>query len=434
MIENIRVICMAAVCFLPTFGLVASSADGVGESARVQAEKWLKERALVLGWNPRQRVIVSMGSYMDNLFARNGDYAVIRDEGYFTAYRTMLINMLKVVRQEVSLREMFAESERRSIDSSGEGIIEEIFKDIVRPWSERNKPRFVWRYCGVEDDSGKEIFVEFNRDKVRWSSDMKSTLEGPINGLQSVRYFESRDSEDNSCEFAVIGVQNVDKSGGFVNSFENGDAVEGCRGNLQFGKWLAEQDVNTLMGTHVYCDGEGIVWVLGVAPVVKGDLSAARERARLWSSFAFGGYVHAEYRLLRVCKEGIPCYYEGRREVLDARQTVVGQSYPEGLCQYHLVKGRLDGTGEDCSVVVCVLPSGTHKFRQQEFDCALEKQVRKNYVKGKLKSVETAEKVVRERLRTLSGTEQEKKRKALLDMLTEIENVKKSYLINVKVK
>ena len=386
------------------------------KAAQEQAEVWLKEHRMHVGWDTRKGQCATIGvSIFDcprGLSDREFHYR--RDRAYFSAYAKMAQEQLGLLRQH----KIGEENVRSGVLGGVDGIasLSNLFGDIMRPW-ESGVSRFVWRTKSLSDDDGNDCPPDGRTLVVK--SENSSRLDGAVQGLDRLRYFESWDRKGSIYEVAVAGIQIPSRSLQVMQDFVKGVSQESARGDMSIDEWLSAQDGATLVGVRSYCDKYGHAWVVGFAPVLGNDMQTARQRARFWAAFAFGSKVQVERRLVQ---GGDLASFYGERLSLDAAESVVGESYPEDMVQYRRLQGRCVIAGRaPLDVVACILRSGTGEFRKTAFKGKVEKQVRDDFVAGRKKSLLGLREAIKRRMSLLTGPEDNHRRQALTEALEKLD-------------
>ena len=410
-----------ATCFL-LFGCFAAIAGTGGvsmpreQAAQEQAEAWLKEHCIHAGWDTRKGQCATIGlSIFDcpnGLSDREFHYR--RDKAYFSAYAKMAQEQLGLLRQRMKSEDIVRSGVLGGV--AGVTSLSNLFGEVMRPW-ESEGSRFVWRTKSLSDDDGNDCPMDGRALVVK--SENSSRLDGAVQGLDRLRYFESWDRKGSIYEVAVAGVQIPSRSLQVMQDFLKGTSQESGRGDMSIDEWLSAQNGATLVGVRSYCDKDGHAWVVGFAPVLGDDMPKARQRARFWAAFAFGARVQAEKRLVQ--GDDLASYY-GERLSLDAADSVAGESYPEDMVQYRCLQGRCVIAGRaPLDVVACILRSGTGEFRKTAFKGKVEKRVHDDFIAGRKKSLLGLREAIMRRMDSLPGPENAHRRQALSEALEKLD-------------
>ncbi len=406
---------MSSGCFV----VVAAMAGDEGErrhDAQTQAEDWLEKQRLSVGWDWRKGRCATIGTSCFDCPGRLSDKEFFekRDKAFFSAYAKMVQEQLGLLRKIKKSEENIQSGGLGRITSST--TIARVFGDIMRPW-ESDGPRFVWRIKSLSDDNGNDCEID-NRTLVV-KSENRSALEGAVQGLESLQYFESWDRKGAIYEVAVVGIQTPARSLQNMQAFVKGGLPERQRGNMSFDEWLASRDAMSLVGARSIRDKDGQVWVVGAAPVFSHDISEAKRRARFWAAFALGTNIKSE-RLIVQCTDFTSFY--GDRLSLDASESVCGESYPEGMIQYRRLPGRCVADGrKPADVVACILRSGTRDFQAVKFQKNVQRQVVDDFVAGRKKSLHGLREAIMRRMDELTGPENAHRRKGLAEALEKLD-------------
>ena len=385
------------------------------ESVQRQAEIWLNGHGVHVGWDQQrgQCATIGVSSFDCPKELSDKEFYALREKTFFLAYVKMIEEQLGALRQH----KIGEENVRSGMLDGTEAAtpLSSIFKDIMRPW-ESEIFFFFWRTKSLSDDDGNDC--PLNERLITVKSENASRLDGSVQGLGRLRYFESRDKKDALYEVAMAGIQVPSQSLKTMQDFVKG-ALEGEKmGNASFDDWLSSQGAATLAGVQSWRDKDGNVWVVGFAPILGDDLPKAKQRARFWAAFAFGARVQVEKLLVQ--GRDFSSFY-GDRQSLDASESVVGESYPEDMVQYRRLQGRCVAAGRrPVDVVACILRPGTRDFRATNFQRKVQGQVANDFIAGRKKSLYGLREAIMRRMETLTGPENAHRRKGLSEALEKL--------------
>lgn len=384
-------------------------------SASEQADEYLQDRNLSYGWNSNRRMLVTSGAYVIDGDVKGDKFETVRDAAFFEAFKQAMIKQCKLCRATVAVKDS------QSIESMKIDALE--LGDVVKGEWKTELENYTYR-CHSIIESGTDIasFSEIDKLELVNVSVLSMTVQGYVNGLVGLEFFESyEDSGIGEVCVLIISEPKIGEDSG-AESFMRGDASFGVAGHESFEDWMAQQDVESMVGVQRCFDDEGNQWIVGCAPIINGDRDTAFKKARFWASFAFGSEV------LSITKsvEG----YQGRslrsidivKEMLSTKNGVLGTVFPEGFVQKREISGRRIRTGKPCKIMLCVLPPGATKYQDEQAKRLVEYDVKRQYILGKLDSLKVARKVFVERIATLtSKTDKDgRKRRELEKALKEI--------------
>lgn len=385
------------------------------KDAQTQAEEWLMQQGESVGWDWRKGRCATIGVSCFDCPDGLSDKEVFdrREKAFFSAYAKMAQEQFGLLQKSKKSEELVQSGNLGK--NEGATSLSHLFGDIMRPW-EVEASRFLWRTKTLSDDSGNDC--ELDERTVVVKSENRSRLEGAVQGLERLGYFENWDRKESIYEVAVAGVQVPSQSLQNMQDFMKGASPESPRGDMTFDDWLASRGATTLVGAQNFRDKDGQIWVVGVAPVLGNDTSAAKQRARFWAAFALGANIQSEKRLVQ-CTD-LTSFY-GDRFSLDASESVCGESYPEGMVQYRRLSGRYVAEGrKPVDAVVCILRSGTRDFRKTAFQGKVRGQVADDFIAGRKKSLYGLREAIMRRMETLTGPENAHRRKGLSEALEKL--------------
>lgn len=408
----------AVFAFAAGVRLTVAAEDDVARNASEKAEFWMRCNKLQLGLDKKKGSITEIQASEFDIprNASKSSSLKSRDEAFDDAFCDALAKQLN------SLRRRFEHDEER-IDGTKGGkeigvSLRELFEEEINLCKAYPDGEFVYKSFSVSDDEGEDVDLA-HAARINVSSCVNSSSDGGIKGVGLVKAFESFDTGNRLYGVAVVSSFNPATATDIVRAMETGKLSATKKSKRSFDDWLQTRDFDELLGVLHYVDGDGKLWVVGVAYSDVPDDKAARRMARKRAAFAFGANIKTRKRLVETTDHKT---YYCQSKVFDATDSVTGSSYPDDMVEYRVVQRNSPIFGGEVYATLCIMRSGTKEFRERQFENNLRTEVGSKFYEGKRQSLLELRGAIMTKMNALGKSDKDKyRRKRLLEVIEKLD-------------